>query len=131
MLRGDPALALRGPEPDPPDRVQVGDDPRLRLPAPLDVNLPGTPTIRAICPCRQDPSIPSNYDLYLGFSTTGVGYFAGTATVENEGTAPAFPRIAINRAGGTSARLVMVRNERTGKEILFDYALVDGETAPG
>lgn len=45
----------------------------------------------------------------------------------NEGTAMARPRLIFERSGGTSARLVQVRNESTGKALHCDYGLLDGE----
>lgn len=95
----------------------------------LDADLPGAPTVvYSLEVGPADPVLEHRFDLLVGFDTTGASYFAGSATVTNEGTAPAFPRIAVTRSGGTSARLASIRNETTGLELLFDYALLDGET---
>jgi hypothetical protein len=94
----------------------------------LDVNLPGAPTIHAIAVGVSDPVVKQNYDIWIGFSSTGAGIFAGDVTSTNNGTESAYPRIIISRSGGTSAILEEVRNETTGKELLFDYSLLDGET---
>lgn len=96
----------------------------------LDVNLPGAATVRAVAFSDADPVIVQNYDVWLGFNTTGVGYFAGdlAAYVTNDGTVETFPYFKIKRSGGTSAILEEIRNETTGKELLFDYSLLDGET---
>ena len=94
----------------------------------LDVDLPGAPIVHAIAVDEADPVIEQNYDLWLGFSTDGAGTLAGDVTVANDGTEQAYPQITVSRSGGTAAILEEVRNETTGKELLFDYALLDGET---
>ena len=93
----------------------------------LDVDLPGAPSVYALAVGLQDPIITNNYDLYTGFSTTGNATAAGIATADNEGSAPAYPLLVISRSGGTSAALTSIRNETNGKELLFDYNLLDGE----
>jgi len=93
----------------------------------MDLNLPGGPQVRAIEIGYVDPVVRSNYDVFLGFNTTGAAYFSGTTTVANDGTAPAFPQFIIERSLGTSATLTQIRNETTGKILLFDYSLNDGE----
>jgi hypothetical protein len=96
----------------------------------LDIDLPGSPIVYAIFPSLKnlDPLVAQNYSLYLGFDTTGSGAFAGLETSQNNGTISAFPKIIISRSGGTTATLQTIRNERTGRELLFDYALLNGET---
>ena len=93
----------------------------------LDIDLPSAPTPYALTAGKADAVVETNYDLWLGFSTAGTAYFAGKATTTNAGTAPAFPRIVVERSGGTSATLETIRNETTGRELLFNYALLDGE----
>jgi len=93
----------------------------------LDIELPGAPIVYAIAFSPADPVIKSNYDVYLGFSTTGVAFSATANTVTNDGTAPAFPRFIFHQVGGTTCRLIQIRNETTGKELLFDYDLLEGE----
>lgn len=95
----------------------------------LDVDLPGSPTVFEIfASTRVDPVVPQKYDLFLGFDTTGTGNFAGKVSITNEGTVPAFPMIVYNRSGGTAAIVETLKNEQTGKELLFNYSLLDGET---
>lgn len=94
----------------------------------LDLDLPGVPIIYAIHASCVDPVILNNYDLWLGFDTTGTAYIAGIVPVDNEGTVSAFPKIVYNRAGGVGATIETLRNERTGKILWFDYDLQDGET---
>jgi hypothetical protein len=95
----------------------------------LDVILPaGANIVRGMEPGLADPVVNQNYDLWLGFAVTGAGTFAGDVTITNDGTESAYPKITVSRIGGTSAILEEVRNETTGKELLFDYALLDGET---
>jgi hypothetical protein len=94
----------------------------------LDIDPPGSGVGYGIWLGTSDPVIESKYDIWLGFNTTGTGAFAGLTSVSNGGTAPAFPKVVFNRSGGTTATIQTLRNERTGKELLFDYSLLDGET---
>ncbi len=66
--------------------------------------------------------------LYLGFTNTGTATFSGDLTVAYAGTAVSYPQITINRSGGTSAKLIQLKNETTGATLYFDYDLLDGET---
>lgn len=93
-----------------------------------DTNLPGSSVIYAGDVGKSDPATSSNYDIYLAFDTTGSGYFSGSTTVTNSGTATVYPQIIMERSGSGSARLVSIRNWITGVELYFDYSLVDGET---
>lgn len=94
----------------------------------LDIDLPGSPVVNTILASKYaDPVIRQNYSLYLGFDTTGTGSFAGKTTVANDGSVPVFPEIVYSRSGGTYAIVETLRNERTGKELLFDYSLSGGE----
>jgi hypothetical protein len=95
----------------------------------LDVELPGTPAMEGLLASQYaDPVINRNYDLFCGWDTTGTGYYAGLVTATNDGTTLAYPTIILHRSGGTSATIETLRNETTGDELLFDYALLDGET---
>jgi len=95
----------------------------------LDIDLPGAARVFAILPSKYvDPVIKQKYDLYLGFNTTGTGYFAGKFAVTNDGNVPVFPKIVYFRQSGTFAIIETLKNERTGKELLFDYSLLSGET---
>lgn len=87
----------------------------------LDIELPTNTDVQAVHTSKK-------LDIWLGFSTAGTGTFAGKATVTNEGNTLAYPRIVIDRSGGTTAVIQTIRNERSGKELLFDYGLLDGET---
>jgi len=92
----------------------------------LDVNLPGTVAGLATLVKPYDNSA----DVYIGFGSSGIvaSNKAGLVTATNEGNQPAYPVIKYTRAGGTSATIATLRNETTGKELLFNYALLDGET---
>lgn len=96
----------------------------------LDIDLPGSPIAFAIYPSRIDVDsiITQNYTLYLGFNTTGTGTFAGDVDIQNDGTISAFPKIVFSRSGGTTAVIQSLRNERTGRQLLFDYGLLSGES---
>jgi hypothetical protein len=100
----------------------------------LDINLPSSPpgTIRQILASQYaDPVVNDIYDLFVGFNTTvsgGTAYYAGTVTATNGGTEDSYPLIVLTRSGGTSATVYQIRNETLGIELLFDYALLNGET---
>lgn len=94
---------------------------------PVDVDLPGSPIGRVLEFGPPDVVVQANHDTYVGFSTTGAATYGGDATVTHDGTAQAFPLFVAERSGGTSATLVSLRNKRTGKELLFEFALLDGE----
>lgn len=94
---------------------------------PVDVDLPGNPIGRVVEFSKKDAVVESNYNTYVGFSSTGAATYGGTTTVTHNGTARAYPLFVAERSGGTSATLVSLRNERTGKELLFEFALLDGE----
>lgn len=95
----------------------------------LDVDLPGVASVRGIVASKfVDPVVEQIYDLFVVFDTTGTGNYGGLVTVTNEGSVQAFPKIIYARSGGTSATVETLKNERTGRELLFDYDLLDGET---
>lgn len=94
----------------------------------IDIDFPATSLVYAIALGPSDPVIAQNFNVWVGPQDTGGAAFAGAATITHAGTTNAFPRIIIGRDGGTSATLISIRNETTGKELLFSYALLDGET---
>jgi hypothetical protein len=75
-----------------------------------------------------DPVLGNKYSLFVGCEDSAAKYFAGTAAVTNGGTAPIYPKLVVSRSGGTSARLISLRNETTGQQLGFNYSLLDGET---
>jgi hypothetical protein len=93
------------------------------------MNIAGLPIVYEILPSKyMDPEVNNIYDIFVGYETTTTGYYAGLVTATNNGTAPVYPKIIVGRSGGTSATLETIRNETTGKELLFNYSLLDGET---
>ena len=94
----------------------------------LDVSFAGVPIVEAIALGPPDPVVERNFNIWVGPQDTGVAQFAGAVTVTNNGTTLAWPVITVNRSGGTTATLTSIRNEILGLELLFDYALLDGET---
>jgi hypothetical protein len=94
----------------------------------IDLNLAGAATIYDMTFGSVDPVIEANFDVYAGFNVTGACFFSGDVVVTNDGTTEIRPLIVVERTGGTSALLTQIRNETTGKVLLFDYALLDGET---
>jgi len=93
----------------------------------VDADLPGSPYVYAILASSQDPVVEENYDLYIGFSTTGTATWATATTVTNDGNAAAYPVITVERSGGGGAKLESIRNETVGEWLLFNYNLQDGE----
>jgi len=94
----------------------------------LDWGFPGgVSELRQLAFGVQDPTVPSNYDIYVCHDQSATIYYAGTATATNNGTAPAYPQFVVERSGGTSATIMSLRNETTGKQLFFDYALLDNE----
>ena len=93
----------------------------------LDINLPAFSSVWNVTIGNVDSVIPQNYDVWIGFNTTGTIYYGGSAIVTNDGTMEIYPIIVIERSGGTSAIIETVRNEMMDKELLFDYGLLDGE----
>lgn len=96
----------------------------------LDISF-GAATFYAVMTAERDPVIARNYDVYLGYSITGVELYNGLVTANNQGNVDAFPRIAIENVDGTGRgiNLYQIRNETTGREIVFDPTLGirDGE----
>jgi len=94
----------------------------------LDVDLPGAPTVTAIAIGHPDPVIVSNYDVYLGFNTNGNATIAIETTVDNSGTRSTYPELIFINDTGATVVLKTTRNEATGEELLFNFALLNGET---
>jgi len=84
-------------------------------------------TVNSIAFGKPDPNALNVYDIYIGSDTSAAGSSCGDATIDNTGTAPAWPRMMIKRTGGSGATLHTLRNTRTGAELLFQYKLEDGE----
>ena len=93
----------------------------------LDLEFAGGATVYTFAIGEPDAVIFNNYDIYVGHDQAVAIPYAGIATVTEDGTAPAYPKFVVERSGGTSAVLETLRNETTGLELLFDYALLDGE----
>jgi hypothetical protein len=93
----------------------------------LDIDLPGSPIVYAIQIGRSDPTNNKLFDLFIGYTTTGTAYFGGLTSIDNDGTI-VYPKVFFNRSGGTTATIYNLRSLRTGKELLFNYSLLDGET---
>jgi hypothetical protein len=92
-----------------------------------DVELMSGVTVDAIDFGPVSPTIPQNYSVWIGHDSTGTVYYAGLTTVSNDGTENAYPVIQVRRTGGNDGTLYQIRNETTGKELLFDYTIQDGE----
>jgi len=91
-----------------------------------DASVAGATTIAV---GTSDPVVVTDYDIWFGGNSPLIGYeIAGTATVTNSGIEPCYPVFQVTRSGGTSATLYTLINETTGKRLMFDYSLRDGET---
>jgi hypothetical protein len=85
----------------------------------LDCDLPSTSTVNAI--------LILNDDYYLGFNQSGTAITAQDQTLVNDGTREAFPKIVIERSGGTALGVKYIKNETTGAILYLNYDLLDGE----
>ena len=97
----------------------------------LDFNLDGTQECMCLLASQYLDPVTGAYDLWVTFSISAIlfnFYYNGLATINNDGTERAYPRIIVERNGGTSALLKEIRNETLDQELLFDYSLLDGET---
>ncbi len=94
----------------------------------FDIDLPGSTISRAIKIGNYDPVNKQIYDLWVGFQGNDVSNFGGLVVATNEGSVPVYPKIIYYRSGGTSAIIETLKNERTGKELLFNYSLLNNET---
>jgi hypothetical protein len=83
--------------------------------------LPSSSTVLAIL-------LTTAGDLLFGFNTTGTATVPYANTITLSSGAETYPTITIKRTGGTSATLLSIRNELTGREMLFNVSLLDGET---
>lgn len=94
-----------------------------------DIHLPGTVVCRTIAIEDADPTVPANYGIYIGNSgVSGTSTLPVATTVNNSGTESAYPRIIIVMdAAATTADLFQIKNETTGKILMFDYTLQAGE----
>jgi hypothetical protein len=93
------------------------------------MDIAGLPIVYEILPGKfGNPTISSNYDIFVGFETTATVYYGGLTVSANDGSSPAYPRIVASRSGGTSAVLERVRNESLGLTLWLNYSLLDGET---
>ena len=88
---------------------------------PMDLRLPGVTAGWALAQYGNK--------LYLGHTASGTATTSGipVTTINHTGTTRAFPTITITRSGGTTATLESIQNLTTGKVLLFNHALLDGE----
>ncbi len=66
--------------------------------------------------------------LVAGFDEAGTALAAARQTVTTSCTTPAAPTLVVTRTGGTSARVLWLKNETTGATLWLNYALLAGET---
>jgi len=84
---------------------------------PLDVNLPGTSTINAF-------AWDLSGNMYIGFTTGGTATSA-TVTVQDFGSATAYPQIIFTGPGS----VYQLKNYTTGRAIYFNLTLLAGDIA--
>lgn len=111
---------------DLPDKIARYSGGNSGLWSQVDVDTPAT-NIYDIAFGQLDPVRKNNYNVYIGFDTTGAAVKAGLTTITNPGNKPAYPKYTIGRTGGTTATVSTLRNETTAQELIFDYDLLDGE----
>ena len=89
--------------------------------APVAIDLPGAPTPQALAILGDR--------LYVGFDTTGTAttHGAPAATITNTTSSYVYPKFIFTRSGGATAVLEGIRNLTTGKALLFNHSLLDGE----
>lgn len=83
---------------------------------PLDIEFPGAPTVYAL--------LARSGNLFFGFDTAGVASASETTVVPFDGDAECFPTIEITGPG----TLRWVENIHSGKRMIFDCFINDGET---
>jgi hypothetical protein len=78
---------------------------------------------------QSDPTVERLYDVWIGdvASAAEAANYAGTSDPTNDGTESVYPVFKTRRTGGTTATVKTLRNETSGYELYFDYALQDGE----
>lgn len=89
------------------------------------LNLPGAPAVYTVAENKN------NGTLVLGFNTSGTAtaaYGIGTNIITNNSSANAYPIIKVKRTGGTGAALQWIQNQTTGKLLLCQYQIQNGET---
>lgn len=90
---------------------------------PTDVDLTGTPSFRAIAFARDGT-------LSIGFlGTAGAAVTAATTTVNNAGSARAYPTVRITGPSSGTSRIYQLINETIEKAIYFNFTINAGETA--
>ena len=91
----------------------------------LDIDLPGVAPDDAFG--RAVATLDNK--LYLSFLGSGTATASGgpVTTITHTGATRAFPTITITRTGGATATLESIQNLTTGKQLLFDHAMLDGE----
>ena len=87
----------------------------------LDIDLPGAAVPVAVLSFQDR--------LYIGFATTGTATTSGepASTITNSSTLFVYPKFIFTRSGGTTAVLESIKNLTTGKQLLFNHGLLDGE----
>lgn len=74
-----------------------------------------------------DPVIERNYDVYVGFNSTGVTVISANTDVENAGSAPVYPRIVLTNESATDMGCYRIENVMSGDVLLFDYTIPTDE----
>lgn len=77
----------------------------------------------------DDVAVRPNGDLFVSFRGASTTNRSAINTIDNAGTARAYPIVRIQRTGGDGARIKYLSNlSIDGAELFFSYALADGET---
>ena len=93
----------------------------------IDFQPPAGGTPSAVAFTNVNPVVLSNYDTWIGMSGAGNAEVGAPTTVTVVGSVQVYPRITIERSGGTEATILFLRNDTTGKTLYMNYSLLDGE----
>ncbi len=84
---------------------------------------------RAVAVGAADPVVESSYDIYIAWDDGAWAVIGAITGVTNGGTSAAYPCVIfeVDTAATSDGDLVLVRDETTGKALLFDYTIQQGE----
>jgi hypothetical protein len=88
--------------------------------SPPEFLLPGTPVV-----VYAAAALP-NGDFYLGYDTEGDTKVPAITTINNAGSAPAWPLFRVMITGGAPSPLIAIENVTTDKRITFSYEMEPG-----
>jgi hypothetical protein len=72
-------------------------------------------------------TVDQNENVYVGSDGTATAFIGDQYDTYNYGSKSVYPVAVFKRTGGTSARVVWLENQTTGKRVYLNYYLQDGE----